>query len=575
MSLNVTDAIKLIRQEQEGKRRRHIACAASRENSSSKSKSSSVKVPRVRRAPASASQYHFSLKYSNRAGAHKSPLSSTGKLLYDFGLDRSDDERVVFIHISAPPNLPSQALDIRAIGAEAERSAGRQSNSRQMAHFDVALPRQLSVEGRNKLVVDLADDVRHRMGDAVPVFAAVHVADDANQNGHAHMSYPIRLIHAIGNCGDFVMRDRIMFEQRPLVRKAAGLKPTNHQDLRDWRYSVAQKIADAVLYETGDYELAERWRAGHLPLQKQVQAAAVRGDVQFVLENASRDPTLKEGYNRSRWRNKATDLGGRQLQPHSTGFFETDQVIVPPKLLTQTAVAEVMRQAKGQGIAKPAHLQLFAKNCGLEIIWKKSRTSGAVRGVCFALTDGPKFSGKSIGFSFHQLKSFFGWTGVLSHVEIFSKYEGQIYAAGKISRYTQIDALHVGFAKILRRAEHLVEYARQVESTDHFSEQVAIQNDVKVLLGHKAAESNGFTQEEQHLISAFQSLVHRYSECPKGSEAASLLGHEMIQEASKNPQLMAVYKKLFDCRARVERAGDINADYEELIKSKRQRYRPG
>ncbi len=132
-----------------------------------------------RRAPASASQFHFNKKYSNAKGqgGRFTPTSALRKIRYDFGLDEKGDDRIDFTYVSHSVNTPRFALDPELIATEAERTAGRQSNSRQMAHDTIALPDAMSIESRRALAIKIADTIREKMDGAPSVTIDVRSVD--------------------------------------------------------------------------------------------------------------------------------------------------------------------------------------------------------------------------------------------------------------------------------------------------------------------------------------------------------------------------------------------------------------
>ncbi|ROT44305.1 hypothetical protein [Pusillimonas sp. NJUB218] len=478
MSDKARAAIQRIQQMQDENRRRKAAKAAARlmdkqtrEGSSKKSKSTKVRTPRAPRAPKSASQYHFNQKYSNRAGKNRAPKSCTDKLKYDFGLDEKGDERVAFIYISAPDKIPAAALDLLAVAREAERTAGRQANSRQMAHLTGSLPENLSNEARAEIVRTLCDHLRAQRDD-VPIFAAMHAPDKDEKNWHFHISHPLRHIHPTED-GGFIMGERIMFEQRAAVRKAAGLEPTNHSELRDWREHVANVITDAVAKETGDLQTAERWRWGHLTLERQVEKAAERGDVEFVADSVLRDATIKEGLNNSPWRKTPPrDFTRSDAQSHNAQATSKEKTVPAPKLLTQAAVNAILERAKAQGITTdPEQLRLFARDCGVTITWAKSESSSKAQGVSYALAGGPKFAGKNVGMSLKRLQDLMGWDEPPAYSRVHKKADVQKYEEAKAAgRIKPDDALTAGATAAMARANNLVKQAKEVaarQATKH------------------------------------------------------------------------------------------------------------
>lgn len=346
---------------------------------SSKSSSSRFRFPstRVRRAPVSASQYRFERKYSNRAGSHGSPSSAVVKAHYDNDYDTPEDEsRVVARVVYAPPGTPTEALDPVKMAVEAERTAGRQINSRQMAHDTTSLPKQLTDVQRERLAFRIAGRTSESMS-GVPVYAAVHAPDPGNDNYHAHLSAPLREVISDGE-GRFHLGERVAFEQRPQWRRDHGLEPTNHNDLKELRRQIAGECADALREAGVDHHVCERWRYGYLRLNgegdTQVSQAKARGDVEFVNDNAFRETQRHEGPGHRR-----SGLP-TPTQEHNAGL----EVDMAPRILAQRIMADTLREAKDTKAQSWEVVREIAKRRGLTIGYvrrqHKNNTLGAVTG---------------------------------------------------------------------------------------------------------------------------------------------------------------------------------------------------
>ncbi|MBC2771195.1 hypothetical protein [Pusillimonas minor] len=278
--------------------------------------------------------------------------------------------------------------------------------------------------------------------------------------------------------GGFIMGERIMFEQRAAVRKAAGLEPTNHSELRAWREHVASVIADAVAKETGDLQAAERWRWGHLTLERQVEKAAERGDVEFVADSVLRDATIKEGLNNSPWRKTPPrDFARADAQSHNAQATSKEKTVPAPKLLTQAALNAMLERAKAQGITNPEQLRLFARDCGVTITWAKSESSLKAQGVSYALAGGPKFAGKNVGMSLKRLQDLMGWDEPPAYSRVYKKADVQKYEEAKVAgRIKPSDALTAGATAAMVRASKLFKQAKEVAARQATKRQTPAKN---------------------------------------------------------------------------------------------------
>lgn len=396
-----------------------------------------LRTARGRRAPRSASQFHLTKKYSNRVGKNKAPTSALKKLAYDFrialvdsqgkkvppGTSKKDD--LAYSYVAAAAGTPADALDLAKLAQEAQRTAGRQANSRQMSHTDIALPFELSDDGKRELVRAISDHT-HTAMDGVPVFAAMHLPHDGNNNYHLHLSHPLRQIEAVGDDGAFRMTDRIMFEQRPAIREAAGLAKSNRDDLKAYRQDIANIIADALEAEGHDPQLIERWRHGHLTLAQQVEQAAKRGDVEFVIDNHSRSATRHEG--------PAAHHGQHQNEA-SKHNADTG---IDAAILTRSMINQVLETAQRLGIGEPEHLRMLSRDMGLLLHWSKDRKANNVQGIQWQIINGPRLSGSAAGCSLGDLKRRMQWVEVPAHKlktdrqgESFEAYKSILTAHGK------------------------------------------------------------------------------------------------------------------------------------------------
>lgn len=347
------------------------------------------------RVAASASQYSFNLRYSNRAKRHGAPASCVAKLAYDFRLFASGKNRVAFTYFSVSPEHQFIVKDLLLFARMCESTAGRQESSRQMAHPMCALPAELSDSARNRLVIAICDRVRN-LREGQPVFGAVHQPAEGEKNAHLHMSHGLRTIR-LTSPTSYALGERILFEQRPKTRIAAGLPATNHTEMRMLREQIAELIATSLSEENLDPQLVERWRCGHLPLETQVRMAKERGDEQFYRDHAYRDPTQHEGYRGRKW-NRDFDLVRQGFLGSSS--YQTDLQKVGPKALTHEIVTHILALAKRKGIKRFSHLRMFALDHDIIIRPKfrklKDGRYGALVDLGFRLVGGAEYSGRSL-----------------------------------------------------------------------------------------------------------------------------------------------------------------------------------
>jgi hypothetical protein len=391
---------------------------------------------RIPIAPPSSSKFHSNTKFSNLAGFHKAPKSASDKIKYDFELDLKDGERsrLDYVYTSTPPNTPFDAFNPLLMAEKCEQSLGRKANSRAriMGHAEIALPNGLTVEQRHKLARDIADAHQHRLG--VPVYLAGHEPHGNNGNWHLHMSFPLREVLPISE-GGFKLGDKLPDFQSYDQRKKAGLqqRPTFTSDMRE---VVADRCADALHDAGSAIHLAERWRHGHKPLPAQVDAAIVRGDVDFVSENYGRDPTRKEGNSTRLWRSQSRSDQRRIAESHNR---DIQAGTLGPEMLTRTLTNRVLILAERAGITKPEALRMLARDHSLNIEWVRAKggKDAKVIGVRVQMHGGPKLAGKVVGASLPDLKRRFNWSEAPTYTrcpaksgEAFDQYAAAVRDAG-------------------------------------------------------------------------------------------------------------------------------------------------
>ena len=350
------------------------------------------------RVATTASQFSMNFRYSNAARSHGSPASCVTKLIYDFQLNRRSESRVAFAYISASEQHRHIASNIVRYAKMCQSSAGRQSNCRQMLHGMIALPADLSDTARNRLVVKICDYLR-KMRDGVPVFGAVHRPTSGEANWHLHLSQGLRNIE-LQSPQDYSLGDRIMSEQRPAIRAAAGLPRTTHAELRTLREHFASLIADELQLEGHDIHIVERWRNGHLQLSQQVDIAKRRNDFEFVRDHLDRDPTRHEGFSGKPVRASNHPAFQPTAVEHNAGSTNSP---IGAERIVKALLNLVMQAVAKLNIRDPRHLRMIAVDHELIVRWhrprRKNGTLGQISGIAFQLIGGPKIAGYRLGCS--------------------------------------------------------------------------------------------------------------------------------------------------------------------------------
>jgi len=370
---------------------------------------------RTRRAPGSASQYHFHAKKSKASGAGKSPVSCRNKVEYDLGLDPKDPnkDRVKMVFVSSPEGTPIAARDplqmAEACFQRARQSKYANSNTGQMLHLDTSLPNVLTDDELARLSDQINEQIGQKFG--VPCYSGVHLD---RGNFHIHSSIPLYEIHADEN-GGFRLGDRIDHAKRPSERESLGLPRSPAGELRELRKEVADLIADAVADHYKSHpdpeaarHLSERWRHGHLTLPQQVEKAAQRGDVAFVLDNLNREATRKEGPPTGAWRASPAHNHRREAAVEHNKVAGKASEIPGPELITKTLVARVVHLAEQAKLDQPEHFRMLAKQAGLNVHWSPGK-DGNVQGVSYSIKGGPRVAGTRAGASLGVLQKKLGW----------------------------------------------------------------------------------------------------------------------------------------------------------------------
>lgn len=418
---------------------------------------------RSRRAPASASQFHLHVKRSNRAGSRRAPSSAVSKILYDLGLDKPGaDARVAGLFVHLPNDCPQLATDALLMAQACEARAAREkyANSRtgQMLHFDIALPNFLDAHRQ----AELAKQINESLSEApnVPAYAAIH---DDRGNVHLHASLPLYAVISDGEDG-YALGDRIMHAQRPEIREAAGLPRSPAGELATIRATAANLIADSVAEQLANEpphistHIVERWRCGHFKLEEQVIRAAQRGDIEFVEQNAQRDPTKKEGPGARRdWSEQSRDERRQSAKSHN------ENVRDGVENTTKASVQRALRLADEAQIDDPELLRQFLREQGITMRYVGTPGQKA-RGVTYQLSDGPRLAGRSLSASLGDLKRRYKWTDAPAYrrnLRLTNEQQRQYQDTLSRSQIRPTNLADAAPAAVQRRANKLREQAAQ------------------------------------------------------------------------------------------------------------------
>jgi Ti-type conjugative transfer relaxase TraA len=232
-----------------------------------------------------ATAYHCNVTPHSRSKGH----SAVAGAAYRSGSTMTD-ERTGEIHdytrkqgvehseIVLPANAPEWAHDRHALWNAAEAAENR-INSTVDFEYKVSFPAQLSFEDRREMARQFSEEIVGRHGVAVDF--AMHEPDKGgdDRNYHAHIMLSTRRLDENG------------FGEKARELSSYGIRVEHLEHFRE-RWAA---ISGNALEKTGHSEEAARWRSGHLTMGKQVEAAANRGDWEFVRENTDRVPQIHLG----------------------------------------------------------------------------------------------------------------------------------------------------------------------------------------------------------------------------------------------------------------------------------------
>jgi hypothetical protein len=184
-----------------------------------------------------------------------------------------NEDQVLFSGIFAPKDAPEWAQDREQLWNHAEAAENRK-DSQLAREIVVALPHELTPQQREWLIKDFVRENFVRAGMVADVNLHAPSRDGDQRNFHAHILLTTRTIDANG----FGEKNRD-WNNKVLLEK--------------WREDYSHK--SSKLLERAGFEIeAERFRYGHLTLEKQREKAIERGDFDYA-ESLNRDPTTHKG----------------------------------------------------------------------------------------------------------------------------------------------------------------------------------------------------------------------------------------------------------------------------------------
>lgn len=381
-----------------------------------------------------------------------------------------------------------------------------------MMHFTVALPDMLDQPSKVALVCEINKNISECFDS--PSYGAVH-SDPGNP--HLHASIP--MYQVIPTPQGYELGQRINHGLRPEERLAAGLERSRVNELTQIRQRVAHLIADAVHHhfvmlgheDAKPHHVAERWRWGFEALEVQVQRAAARGDVDFVRDNALREPTRKRGL-----KNRSDRMEPDMFAADHSGCAPKEPKPTEPsiRLYTQIAVKRVLQLAQKAQIRKPRWLRRFMHEHGIGMDFVGTQDKPA-RGVVFGFFDGPRFSGSKLGVSIFNLKKLFGWSvnpissGLIEKAEHpGTQYDEQLRALGIVPK----DLFSYAVLYANKWSENLQSIA--IQKTSHQIDSVDSQGDTQ-LSAHPTETEQSKAKMEQDNRPEYGSLYLRKTSNPK------------------------------------------------------------
>jgi len=226
--------------------------------------------------------YHLNVKVVSRGGGHsviaKAAYNAREKILEQRTGETKDytraGDRPLWSGIFAGRDAPQWVQDRAQFWNEADR-AEKRKDAQLAYNFIGSLPHQLTDQQREYIVKDFAREQFLRRGVVADV--NIHRPDPKgdDRNYHVHMLVTMREITPEG------------FGKRVLNWQ------DREQNLERWREKWAERGA-RELEKAGLHMEAERWRVGHLDLERQREAALERCDLAHA-EKLNREATKHRG----------------------------------------------------------------------------------------------------------------------------------------------------------------------------------------------------------------------------------------------------------------------------------------
>ncbi len=208
-----------------------------------------------------------------------------------------------------------------------------------------------------------------------------------------------------------------------------------------------------------------------------MEKAAERGDVQFVLDNLSREATRKEGPPPDTWRTASTSDRREAAVAHNEAAGKSSE-IPPPELITGTIVQRVVLLAEKANLDRPEQFRLLGKQCGLNVHWS-ANNDGKVQGASFAIEGGPRVPGARVGASLGTLQKRLGWAEKPAYRRFPPKsgeevmdYKNKMIEA-KLEHVEHVDYVAKSIKVTLFRLKKIEDEARQNSLVDRAADQSA------------------------------------------------------------------------------------------------------
>lgn len=200
-------------------------------------------------------------------------------LVHDYSRRRGVD----FVQVVTPDG---RAVDREALWNEAERVEKRK-DSRTAREWMVALPYEISEEGRAALTLRFASLIASRFGVAVDVAIHAPSHDGDARNFHAHLLCTTRCV-TVDEAGSVTFGAKATIEIGDKDRKKAGIVGRAAADITELRTAWASMVNEALAQAGVDT------RIDHRSLKAQRAEAVAAGDHEKA-EALDREPTLHVG----------------------------------------------------------------------------------------------------------------------------------------------------------------------------------------------------------------------------------------------------------------------------------------